>query len=141
MTTWTTKVPTAREWSETVSPRDFRLRDLDLYVIKQYDHVLASLGWRSKYRAGSTGDGPRSFRRDDLILIPLFVLPLAGMSAIASGWFRTANGGFMEFEGFDSGAGIPIVVTCFVLSLPGPLLVLRRWWTSIRQRWPACASC
>ena len=134
MTTWTGKVPTAREWSETVSPRDFRLRDLDLYVVRQYDHVLGSLGWRGRYRAGSTGDGPRPVRPDDLIFIPLFVLPMAGMFATGSGWFTTAGGGVMEFEGFGSGVGLPIVATCFVLSLLGPLLVLRRWWASNR-RW------
>lgn len=134
MTTWTSKVPTAREWSEKVSPRDFRLRDLDLYVLKQYDAVLRALGWRGRYRAGATGDGPRPGRRDDLIFIPLFVLPMAGMFATGSGWFTTSGGGVMEFEGFDRGLGIPIVVACFVLSVPGPLLVLRRWWTSNR-RW------
>lgn len=136
MTTWTGKVPTAREWSEKVSPRDFRLRDLDLYVLKQYDHVLRSLGWRGRYRAGATGDGDRPLRRDDLIFLPLFVLPLAGLCATGGdgGWFRTAGGGLMKFEGFDSAVGIPIVVACFVLSFPGPLLVLRRWWTCNR-RW------
>lgn len=136
MTTWTRKVPTAREWSEKVVPRDFRLRDLDLYVVQQYDDVLRSLGWRGRYRAGSTGDGGRPGRRDDLIFIPLFVLPMAGMFATGGGggWFRTASGGIMKFEGFDSGVGIPIVVACFLLSLPGPVLVLRRWWTDNR-RW------
>lgn len=134
MTTWTRKVPTAREWSENVSPRDFRLGDLDLYVVKQYDDVLRSLGWRGRYRAGATGDGPRPARRDDLIFLPLFVLPMAGMFATGSGWFTTAGGGVMEFEGFDAWLGIPIVAACFLLSLPGPLLVLRRWWASNR-RW------
>ena len=134
MATGTRKVPTVREWSEIVSPRDFRLGNLDLYVVKQYDQVLRSLGWRGRFRAGATGDGPRPGRRDDLIFIPLFVLPFAGVSATGSGWFSTAGGGVMEFQGFDAWLGIPIVVACFVLSLPGPVLVLRRWWTSNR-RW------
>ncbi|PUA81961.1 hypothetical protein C7S10_07945 [Nocardioides currus] len=127
-------MPTVREWSESVSPRDFRLRDLDLYVLQQYDQVLRSLGWRGRYRAGATGDGPRPARRDDLVFIPLFVLPMAGMFATGSGWFTTAGGGAMEFEGFESWLGVPIVVACFALSLPGPVLVLRRWWTGNR-RW------
>ena len=134
MATQTRKVPTAREWSENVSPRDFRLRDLDLYVLKQYDHVLRSLGWRGRYRAGSTGDGPRPApsRRPDLhsAVRPAHGRDVRHRQRLVHhcGW------GAMEFEGFDPGLGIPIVVACFVLSVPGPLLVLRRWWTSNR-RW------
>ena len=96
MTGKQTKVPSLREWADTVSARAFDPAWVDLYALQQYDTILRALGWRSTFRTSArTGDRERSMDRHSFAVFFFMIL-------------------------------LPVVASAFTLSLPGPLLELRR---------------
>ena len=124
MTAKQTKVPNLREWSETVPARAFDPAWIDLYALQQYDHVLRALGWQSTFRTSArTEDRDRPMDRHTFaVFFFMFLLPVVGVTTFGGSDIATNT----TFEGFDAGVGVPVVASAFTLSLPGPLLELRR---------------
>jgi len=124
-------VPSALTWAKHVTPRQFQLAHLDLYLLKKHDRILSALGWRSTMGPQSTAkEGGRSAK--DLLLLPLILLPPAALFSFG-GWGSTANGSWIHADGLDESTGLPVVVIAFLLTLPFVALVLWRWWTSARR--------
>jgi hypothetical protein len=124
MTGKQTKVPSLREWADTVSARAFDPAWVDLYALQQYDTILSALGWRSTFRTRArTGDRERSMDRHSFaVFFFMILLPVVAFTAFGGTDLATHT----TFEGFDAGVGVPVVASAFTLSLPGPLLELRR---------------
>ncbi|RYB96561.1 hypothetical protein EUA06_03060 [Nocardioides glacieisoli] len=125
MTGKQTKVPNLREWADTVSARAFDPAWIDLYTLQQYDPVLSALGWRSTFRTSArTEDRLRTMDRHvAAIFFFLFLLPVIAVTGTLGGSDLATH---TEFAGLDAGVGVPLVAIVFTLSLPGPLLELRR---------------
>jgi hypothetical protein len=124
MTQKKTKVPHLGEWADTVTARDFDPAWIDLYALQQYDHVLRALGWRGTFRTNVRAeDRERPMDRHSLaIFVFMILLPVVGVTAFGGSDLATHT----TFEGLDAGVGVPVVASAFTLSLPGPVLELRR---------------
>ncbi len=125
MTGKQTTVPSLREWAETVSARAFDPAWIDLYALQQYDQVLRALGWQSTARASArTEERLRTVDRHEVtIFVLMFLLPVVAVTGVLGGSDQPTH---TEFGGLDAGLGVPLVAIVFALSLPGPLLELRR---------------
>ena len=124
MTGKQTRVPSLREWVDTVSTRAFDPAWIDLYALQQYDAVLRALGWRSTFRTSAkVEDRERSVDRHTLaVFFFMILLPVVGFTTFGGTDIATNT----TFDGFDADVGVPVVASAFALSLPGPLLELRR---------------
>ena len=124
MTGKQTKVPNLREWADTVSVRSFDPAWVDLYALQQYDPVLRALGWRSTVRTSARAEdrGRPMDRHTAALFVFMFLLPVIAFTAFGGSDLATHT----EFDGLDAGVGVPLVAVVFALSLPGPLLELRR---------------
>ena len=83
MTGKQTKVPSLREWADTVSARAFDPAWIDLYALQQYDTILRALGWRSTFRTSArTEDRERPMDRHALaIFVFMILLPVVAFTA------------------------------------------------------------
>lgn len=125
MTAKQTRVPHLREWADTVSPRAFDPAWIDLYTLQQYDHVLRALGWQGRFRTSARAEErlrPMD-RHGAAIFLLMFLLPVIAVTGTVGGSDLATQ---TEFAGLDAGVGVPLVAIVFTLSLPGPLLELRR---------------
>ena len=124
MTGKKTKVPSLREWADTVSARAFDPAWIDLYALQQYDTILRALGWRSTFRTSARSEDRERSPDRHTFAVFFFMILLPAVAFTAFGGTDIATN--TTFEGFDGGVGVPVVASAFTLSLPGPLLELRR---------------
>ncbi|MEG9517854.1 hypothetical protein LZ318_29760 [Saccharopolyspora indica] len=107
-----------RTWSESVPSYGLRLRDLDLFLMRDEPGILRALGWRT-------------VRADEANVIPAkrwiagitFFMPFAGMAAYTGGYDAQRR---VQVDGLGELAWI-FALCCFVLALWGPPMVAYRW--------------
>lgn len=109
-----------RSWSKKVPGRFFDPRDLDVYVLKEHDEVIAALG-RSRTRSRVDPDG-----------LPGFLTVLAPALALVA-WGGALRAGTWELGGMGSAAP-EWIAGCFLVTVLGLVLVGLRWWRYDRQR-------
>ncbi|MCH1864904.1 hypothetical protein [Nocardioides sp. CFH 31398] len=126
-----TPVPKVRAWSNTVRRETFDAADLDLFVLRDHQPVLAALGRaRVDEAAGAAAAEPQRLRRLRQVacVAPVFTLaafggPVPGRSGIEAG---AMDGGWAQLW----------LALVFLVAAPGPALALRRWWVTGRRRDP-----
>ncbi|MEU8223122.1 hypothetical protein [Kribbella sp. NPDC048915] len=118
-----------RTWSKTVPAYGLRLRDLDLYVVKNHDELVRALGFERVA-------GRPSRLRWALSMVFVFAL-IGGVSTVGGPIFTTHGGRTTPIgtaDPLDNDLGVPLTSWCFVVVLIGVLMIAGRWLRTDRHR-------
>lgn len=119
-------VPKIRAWSNTVRRSQLRLSDIDLYVLRDRPEILAALG-----RTRAPDDSPPRQRAASFLRGLAMIAP--ALSIVAYGGTVPGNN-TLEAPPMEADFAVVYTALCFLVTLPGPIIALRRWRIAHRRR-------